>query len=157
VAAALVAMLLPANVLAQEGKQDLSLRLTSGSYYNEVARGEDNTFYLELVNNSSQTITGVSFTSNSPKDWVVEFEPESIVSIGAGSYQTIDVNVIPPESASKGDYNITFIAESAGARTVMSIFVRVEQGASIWLWIGITVAAVAMAGFVYVFMRLGRQ
>ncbi len=155
--AALAVMLSPTHVLAQERKQGLSLRLTSGSYYNDVVRGEDNTFYLDVVNNNSQTITGVRFSSNNPRDWLVEFKPQSIDSISAGSYRTIDVNIKPPESASRGDYDITFIAESGEMRAVMSIFVRVEQGTSIWLWIGIAVAVVVVAGFVIVFMRFGRQ
>ena len=154
---ALVLMLPPIHVLAQEAQEGLSLRLASGSYYNEVVRGEDNTFYLDVVNNSVKTITGIQFHADGPKDWFIEFRPQSITSISADSYQTIDVIIRPPESTSRGDYNVTFIAEAAQTRAVINIFVRVEQGTSVWMWIGIIIAAVAVAGFVFVFMRFGRQ
>ena len=154
---ALVLMLPPIHVLAQEAQEGLSLRLASGSYYNEVVRGEDNTFYLDVVNNSSKTITGIQFHADGPKDWFIEFRPQSITSISADSYQTIDVIIRPPESTSRGDYNVTFIAEAAQTRAVINIFIRVEQGTSVWMWIGIIIAAVAVAGFVFVFMRFGRQ
>jgi len=153
---ALVLMLPPIHVLAQEAQEGLSLRLASGSYYNEVVRGEDNTFYLDVVNNSVKTITGIQFHADGPKDWFIEFRPQSITSISADSYQTIDVIIRPPESTSRGDYNVTFIAEAAQTRAVINIFVRVEQGTSVWMWIGIIIAAVAVAGFVFVFMRFGR-
>ena len=154
---ALSLMLSPTHVLAQEAKQGLSLRLASGNYYNEVVRGEDNIFYLDVVNNSAKTITDIRFDADSPKDWVIEFRPQSITSISADSYQTIDIIIRPPESTSRGDYNVTFIAEAAETRAVMNIFVRVEQGTSVWMWIGVIIAAVVVAGFVMVFMRFGRQ
>ncbi|MFC1862071.1 NEW3 domain-containing protein [Chloroflexota bacterium] len=155
--AVLVITLSPAYVLAQGERQGLYLRLSSGSYYNEVVSGEDNTFYLEVVNDSTKTITDIQFHADGPDDWIVEFRPQNLASISAGDYQTIDANIRPPVSASRGNYNITFIAESAGTRAVMSLSVRVEQGTSAWMLTGIIIAAVVIAGFVIVFMRLGRQ
>ncbi len=143
--AALVVMLSPAGVQAQERKEGLSLRLAAGSYYSNLRRGEDNTLYLDVVNDSAQTVTDVRLSSNSPRDWYVEFRPQSINSISANSYRTIDVIIRPPGNTNRRDYQITFIAESADMRAVMSNFFWVDQGISIWLWIGIAVAVVIVA------------
>lgn len=153
----LVSILSPCHVLAQEEKVDLILRLASGGYSDEVEPGEDNIFFLEIMNNADKTITNIQLSSDGPEGWVVEFRPERIDSISAGNYRTVDINIKPAENINKGRYTVTIIADSAETRRVMRLFVRVEKGTSVWLWVGVVVTAVVIAGFVIVFMRFNRQ
>lgn len=153
----LIAILPPGYALAQEIKTGLDLRLVSGGFNDEVNPGEDNLFFMEITNSSSDTITNIEFSANSPKGWVVEFTPETIDVLSADNYLTVDVNIKPPKNTSKGRYTVTVIADSAETRRVMSIFVRVENGISVWTWVGAIVVAVVITGFVIIFRRFGRE
>jgi uncharacterized membrane protein len=153
----LLAVLLPSFILAQEVKAGLDLRLVSAGFNDEVNPGEDNLFFIEITNSSSDTITNIELSADKPKDWIVEFTPDTIDALGAGNYRTVDVNIKPPDNISKGRYTVTVIADSADARRVMGIFVSVERGTSVWLWVGAIIAAVVITGFVIVFRRFGRE
>lgn len=153
----LVVVLSPSFILAQEVQTGLDLRLVSGGFNDEVNPGEDNLFFMEITNSSSDTITNIEFSADKPKDWVVEFTPDTIDALSAGNYQTVDVNIKPPDNISKGRYTVTVIADSSVARRVMSIFVSVEKGTSVWLWVGAIVVAAVITGFVIVFRRFGRE
>ena len=87
----------------------------------------------------------------------MDFKPDNIGYLGAGSSQTIDVKVIPGHDTDRGEYNLTFIAEANETRTATSTMLRVETGSSFWLWVGLSVAALVIAGFVAIFLRFGRQ
>lgn len=150
-------MLSPSFILAQEVQTGLDLRLVSGGFNDEINPGDDNLFFIEISNSSSETITNIKLSADKPKGWIVEFAPDTIDALGAGNYQTVDVNIKPPDNISKGRYTVTVIADSAESRRVMSIFVRVEQGTSVWLWVGAIVVALVITGFVIIFRRFGRE
>jgi uncharacterized membrane protein len=145
------------TVLAQEAKVDLSLRMLPNYYYKEVIPGEENTLFLELRNNGDKDISNIKFDSDRPEGWIVDFTPRSIDSLSAGSAHTIDVKVIPGHDTSRGEYNLTIIAEAVETRAVTSTMLRVESGPSFWLWVGVGVAALVIVGFVVIFFRFGRQ
>ena len=155
--ASLLLVLTPCSALAQEGKIGLTLRLVPGDYYNNLVPGGDNTFSLMISNTGNKTLTNIRLYSYPPKDWVVEFKPDSIDSIKDGSFQTVNINIKPPESVSKRDYAVTVVAESSETRAVMDFWFRIETGISVWLWVGVIVAAIVVAGFILVFLRFGRQ
>ncbi|MFC1916850.1 NEW3 domain-containing protein [Chloroflexota bacterium] len=144
-------------LLAQEAKVDLSLRMLPEYYYKEVIPGEDNALFMEVRNNGDKEITNIRFESDKPEGWVVDFKPGSIDYLGAGSSQMIDVNVIPGRDTGREEYNLTFIAEANETRTATSAMLRVENGFSFWLWVGLGVAALAIVGFIVIFLRFGRQ
>lgn len=143
--------------LAQEEKRGLSLRLSPGRYDTEIRRGESNTLYIEVVNDGPEPLTDIRLYSDGLKGWVVEFEPPNLAFLAAESYQTVDVIIRAPENIEKGSYNITCIAEAGDMRAVLNVYLRVEQANPIWLRIGIVVAVLMVAGFIFVFIRMGKQ
>ena len=147
----------PVVLLAQEAKVDLSLRLLPEYYYKEVIPGEDNTLFMEVRNNGDKDITNIRFDSDKPEGWIVDFKPGSIDYLGAGSSETIDVKVIPGRDTGRGEYNLTFIAEANETRTATSTMLRVENGSSYWLWVGLGVAALAIVGFIVIFLRFSKE
>ena len=153
----LVALLSPSNVLAQDGKDGLILRYAAGGFNSEVVRGESKTFFMEVANDSSSLTTNIRFTSDAPKEWVVEFKPQSIDVLNAGSFQTVEVSITVPQNAEKGDYSVTAIADSNLGRRVMSIYVRVEKGTNLWMWVGGILGVLIIAVFVVIFRRFGRD
>ena len=86
----------PGQLLAQEDRVGLSLRLLPEYYYSEIIPGEENILYLEIRNEGSNEITDIRLVSTEPKGWIVYFKPDSIAYLTAGSFQTIDVIVVPP-------------------------------------------------------------
>ena len=153
----LVALLSPFHVLAQDGQDSLILRYAAGGYNSEVVPGESKTFFVEVANDSNSSTTNIRFTSDAPKEWVVEFKPQSINALNAGSYQTVEVSITAPQNAEKGDYSVTVIADSNVGRRAMSIYVRVEKGTNLWMWRGGVLGVVVIAVFVVIFRRFGRD
>lgn len=151
----LVAALLPPRAIAQE-KIDLTLKLVSG-YYNEVTVGKDNIFFLEIRNTGNTAVTNIRLSSVKPEDWVIDFKPEQVAYLGAGSSQTIEINVKPTQDTDRRGHQITFIAEANQIRKVMSIWLTVRAPQGSWLWIGGLILLGVVAGFIIVFIRLNRR
>ena len=156
-AVGLTAVLCPCSILAQAEKIDLTLRLVSDSYYNRITAGQEKTIFLEIGNNGNTELTNIRLSEDSPKGWTAEFSPGLIDNLAPGSFQTVDVILRPAEDAAKGEYTIAVIAEANETRRVTSIYVRVESASLFWVWVGIGMAALVIAGFVFIFIRFGRQ
>ena len=153
----LVALLSPSYVLAQGGKDGLILRYAAGGYNSEVVPGESNPFFVEVANDSNSSTTNIRFTSDAPKEWVVEFKPQSIDALNAGSYQIVEVSITAPQNAEKGDYSVTVIADSNVGRRAMGIYLRVEKGTNLWMWVGGVLGVMVIALIVVIFRRFGRD
>jgi len=147
----------PSRILAQDDKFELTLRLLPGYYYVEITPGENKTLYLEIENSGNKAITNIRLYSDKPKEWIVDFRPESIDYLGASSHQAIDVNVIADPDTDKGEYTLTMIAEADQTRTITSTVLRVENAFSLWQWVGLGIGALVIAGFVILFRRFGRE
>ena len=153
----LVALLLPSYTLAQEWKDGLIFRYVTGSYDSEIVPGETGTFFIEVANTSDISTANIIFTANAPKEWVVEFKPGNIEVLNAGNFQTVEVAITAPESVEKGGYSVTVIADSSIGRRVMDIYVRVEKGTNLWIWVGSILGVLAVTVFVIIFRRFNRD
>lgn len=154
---ALVILAPPGRVTAQEDKFQLTLNVLSGYYYRDITSGEATTIYMEITNTGNQAITGIRLTSDNPKGWDISLKPDSIVYLGAGSSQTIDMSVTAPSGTERGEYTLTIIAEASQTRAATSTVLRVQNTYSIWLWIGAGLAVLVICAFVIVFLRFGRD
>jgi len=153
----LTAILSPCSILAQAEKTDLTLRLVPDSYYNVITAGKEKTIYLEVGNNGNKALTNIQLSADLPKGWTIEFSPGLIDYLAPGSFQTVDILLRPTDNAAKGEYAVALIAEANEMRRVTSIYVRVESASLFWVWVGIGMAALVIAGFVFIFIRFGRQ
>ena len=105
-------------LFAQEGRVDLSLRLLPEYYYKEVIPGKNTPLFMEIRNNGNTAITSIRLNADKPERWVINFKPDSISYLSAGSSQTIDIIVIPSQNSFRGEYNLTFLAEVNETRAV---------------------------------------
>lgn len=160
-AIALAAVLWPGVAVAQKPPQpyssDLIITFSPNSYPYRVNAGEDNVFYLEVQNNSTADIANITLRADAPRGWTVNITPETIDLLAAGKVLPFDARVRPPASAGKDNYSITFVGEADGARGVLTTSVNVERSFSTWLWVGIGLGILVVAGFIFVFLRSGRQ
>jgi uncharacterized membrane protein len=113
--------------------------------------------YLDVVNSGEGAVTGITLRADMPEGWSVSFSPASVDYLGEGESHPVDIVVIPAEDARRGEYNVVLIAEANETRAVTSTTFRVESGASFWTWVGVVVVAVVVAGFTFVYLRMGRQ
>lgn len=153
----LIIVALPGQILAQDNKVELTLRLLPGYYYSEVTPGESKTLYLEIENSGDKAITNIELFSDKPKGWTVDFEPEHIDYLAADSHQSIDVHVVAGTDTVKDDYTLTLIAEADQTRAVTSTVLRVENAFSPWRWIGLGVGVLVIVLFVVLYRRFGRE
>lgn len=153
----LVALLSPSYTLAQDWKDGLIFRYVTGGYDSEVVPGETGTFFIEVANDSNISTANILFTADAPKGWVVEFKPRNIEVLNAGNFQTVEVGITAPENVEKGDYSVTIIADSSIGHRVMDIYVRVEKGTNLWIWVGSILGVLAIAVFIIIFRRFGRD
>jgi uncharacterized membrane protein len=143
------------RALAQD-RTDLFLTLLPFGYEVDATAGEDNRFFLELRNAGTTTITDIQLSSDHPDGWEIELVPGSLDTLGAGSLQTVGLNIRPAANASRGDHQVSIIATANEITKVQSFVVDVQL-ASHWLWVLLAAAIVAVAAFVIVFVFVGRR
>jgi uncharacterized membrane protein len=135
---------------------ELSLTPSEERYNTPATAGKNNYFSVKVENNGSAPIDNITFSSDKPTGWTVEFTPDKIDSLSAGSSQTIDVNIKPPSKTIAGDYEITLTANGKQTQNHIDIRVTVETP-TVWGWVGVGITALVIAGLVAIFMRLSRR
>jgi uncharacterized membrane protein len=154
----IIAVLAPCAVLAQVPKPGLDLTLNIVyDNFNSLKAGEQRTVFLEVANYGTRELTDIRLSSESPEGWTVEITPAVIDSLSPEGVQTVEINLRPPEGTGKGPYNIAIIAQTEGIRRVTSIYLQVESGSLFWVWVAVGMAALLIGGFVFIFMRFGRE
>jgi len=118
--------------------------------------GRDNYFSIEVQNLGSGAIDDITFSSNKPSGWTVEFSPDEIDTLAAIDSQTVEVNIKPPAKTIAGDYQISLTAKGKQFEDEMDVRVSVETP-TIWGWLGVAIIVVVIAGLIYIFMRFSRR
>jgi len=119
--------------------------------------GKDNYFSIELQNTGSAAVSNVTFSSNKPGDWAIDFSPNELDLLAPGDPQTIDVTIKPPSKTIAGDYLITLRASGEQA-TAEAIKIRVTvETPTIWGWVGVIIIVLVIAGLAFIFMRFSRR
>jgi len=146
----------PVALQAQDQKTDLTLYVV-GAYPGDLTPEKANSFYIEVRNNGNTAVTGIHFNVNAPEDWIINFNPASLESLGVGSSNTVEVTIIPVNHSDSRDYNLTVVAQANETSAATSLYLRVQGGSSLWLWVGIGLAVVVIAVFILIFLRQGRR
>ncbi|MDZ4246949.1 MAG: NEW3 domain-containing protein, partial [Dehalococcoidia bacterium] len=145
-------------VSAQEKITDLSLRLVYDTFYNKIVPGEDNVYYMEVRNFGNQPLTNIRLSAiKYEPGWVIEIKPPQLNYLGPDSFQTVDVNIRPLPGTKGGVYQVTVMAEANEVRKVTDFVVEIEKKEGYWLWIGLALVAVLIAGFALIYIRQGRK
>ncbi len=130
----------------------------AGERYNTKARaGRDNFFSINVGNLGTAPIDKITFTSEKPAGWSVEFSPEQVDELEAFGTRTVDLNIKPPPETIAGDYMISVRASGVQkASEKINIRVTVETP-TIWGWVGVAIIAIVVIGLVVIFMRFSRR
>ena len=126
-------------------------------YNTSATANRDNYFSLELQNNGSAVIEDITFSSDKPEGWTIEFSPDKVDSISALNFRAVEVNIKPPPRTISGDYLI-FITANGEQTSAQKIEIRVTvETAAVGVWVGIVIILLVIAGLAYTIRRLGRR
>jgi uncharacterized membrane protein len=156
-AGGVLAALSPQAAMAQQGRQDLSLRLVSRSNYAEITAGESKVLLLEVKNVGTTTIDGVELSALQPEGWTVDFDPDRIASLGPEDSQVVEVTLHTPPKSTKERHEVILRADSDAVHRALSVWMTVEAREGMWLWVGGILAVLVAAGFALIFWRFGRD
>jgi len=134
----------------------MSLTTPDSRLSTKATAGKDNYFTVVVLNTGSAAIENITFSSDKPTGWTVDFTPGSVGSLVAGGSQTVDVNIKPGAKAIAGDYQVILTAKGAQKTTDVSIRVTVETP-TVWGWVGVAIIMLVVAGLVFVFIRFSRR
>jgi uncharacterized membrane protein len=135
---------------------DFILTPVTDLYSTSATTGKDNFYSIVIQNTGSDTLENIKFSSIKPEGWSIEFSPEQIDELSAGSLQTIDVNIKPAAKTIAGDYQITLAADTSRVTDSFKVRVTVDRP-SVLGWVGIGIILVVIAGVVAIFMRFSRR
>jgi len=155
--AILLPLLIPPALQAQSEKIGLSISLMPWDYRNELKRGEEAQYYLEVRNYGEIDLHNIKFSADAPEGWTVTLDPGSLDILSSGSMNTIDVVITPPDNAEKSSYNILLSATADETKAVTNAYLNIESGPSYWLWVGIAAGVLAIIGFVIIFIRSNKE
>jgi uncharacterized membrane protein len=137
-------------------KYGMSLTTPDSLLSTKATAGKDNYFTLVVANTGSAPIDNISFSTNKPTGWTIDFTPDKVGSLAAGVSQTIDVNIKPGAKAIAGDYQVIITAKGTQSTSDISIRVTVETP-TVWGWVGVVIIVLVIAGLAFVFMRFSRR
>jgi uncharacterized membrane protein len=98
----------------------------------------------------------VKLRASSPRNWNVEFEPDSIAELPAGEQKEIKATVTPSSEAITGDYNVTFRAQSDMGNTSEKFRITVRTS-TLWGIVAVLIIAAAAVVLVFAVRRFGRR
>ncbi|HOL18083.1 MAG TPA: NEW3 domain-containing protein [Bacillota bacterium] len=128
----------------------------SGRLNTEVVAGRDKKVMLEVENSGSAALHGINFSSQTPDQWSVTFDPQSIDILKPGEKRQITATITAHSKAIAGDYVVSMRA--AAKEAIEKVDFRVTVKTSTW-WglVGIIVVLGVCAGVYRVFRKYGRR
>ncbi len=122
----------------------------------EVQAGEERNITLIVINEGTESIHNIRFSSIPPSGWDVEINPEKIAVLEAGATEPVTLTVRPPANTLAGDYSLNVMADSeeSGTRRLNLRITVTKQ--TFWGLIGVLVVAVSVIALLIVFWRFGR-
>ena len=137
-------------------RYQMSLTTPDGRFNTTATAGKNNYFTVVVANTGSAAIDNITFSSDKPTGWTVEFNPTKIDSLAAGESKTIDVNIKPAAKTIAGDYQVILTANGKQGTDDITIRVTVETP-TIWGWVGVGIIVLVIAGLAFVFTRFSRR
>jgi len=113
--------LLAISPLSTVFAQSTTLTFTpdGGKYNTEIyTTAKQGIFTMNVKNTGNARATNIVFTSERPKGWTVEFDPDRVASLDLSETKRVDATIILPPDADAGDFFVTLIATADGIAPV---------------------------------------
>jgi len=139
------------------GRPDLSITTPDGRLSGQAYAGRKTSLKLIIKNTGSAPARNVKMSASEPSGWTVEFVPEEIDEIPAGTQKEITVKIQPAEKAVAGDYMLTIRAQPKEGASESVDFRITVLTSTLWGVVGIGIIAVAVAVVALAVIRFGRR
>ncbi len=120
-------VLSPLNMVFAQGAA-LTFTPDDAKYNTEMFAGRENTLYFTVKNTGNAKATNINFTSEKPKGWTVEFDPDRVASLDLSETKSISVTITSPSDATAGDI---FVTLSAAADNVPAVKAQLRVTVSV--------------------------
>lgn len=138
------------------GTYDLKLTTPTGRLNADAYPGQEREVTLEVKNDGSADLKGISFSSWEPQNWSVRFEPEEIDVLAAGESRQVKAYIKPDRRAIAGDYVVSLRASAPEASNSVELRVLVKTS-TLWGIVGIVIIAAVIGGVYRLFKLYGRR
>jgi uncharacterized membrane protein len=134
------------------------LSATPEAYSAQLTSGGSTSMTVTVTNTGQSTVTSVKLDVTPPDStWSVTTSPLEVQSLAPGASATFTVQVTSPSDAVAGDYLLSATASSDQVSS-SSFQVRVTVNAStLWVYIGLLIAIIAIVAVVLLFRKYGRR
>ncbi|SFD78801.1 Uncharacterized membrane protein [Thermophagus xiamenensis] len=138
------------------GTYDMELSTPTGRLSSTITAGREKDIELVVKNTGSSVLKEVRFSASKPKNWTVEFEPDTIPAIEPGEEATALATVKSADKAIPGDYVAKITARTPEAKSDASFRITVKTPL-LWGWLGILIILATLGVIFYLFRKYGRR
>lgn len=138
------------------GKYSMELTTSSGNLSSDVTSGGKRTIDLVLENNGTADLHDVELSANTPPNWDVSFNHDTIPTLEAGEQTTVKATITASDDAIAGDYVTTFSASTPETSSDASFRMSVKTS-TLWGFIAVAIILVVIGGLYGIFRKYGRR
>ena len=120
----------------------------------DVTAGQPTQFPVVVFNTGTADLIQVFLDSIPPTGWQVTYDTETIATVPAGDFATVNATITPSDEAIAGDYQLSFKATSDDANATMEIRTTVSPSAFGGL-VEVGLILLTMAALAWLFRRFG--
>lgn len=138
------------------GMYKIELTTPSGNLSSDITAGGKKSLDLVVKNTGTAELLDVELSANTPPNWDVSFNKDSIPQLEAGDSATIKATVEAPGDMIAGDYVATIEAGTAQVSDQATFRISVKTS-TLWGLIGVGIIVGVLAGLYFVFKKFGRR
>ncbi|MDD4109300.1 MAG: NEW3 domain-containing protein [Prolixibacteraceae bacterium] len=138
------------------GSFDMELTTPTGLLSSDMTAGKQKRIELIIRNTGSSELENVVFRATKPKNWDVEFNPDTISNIAAGQNAQVYAVITADDKAIPGDYVTNITAQTPEVNKSIAFRISVKTPL-LWGWLGIFIIALTIGVIYYLFRKYGRR
>ncbi len=138
------------------GSYDMELTTPSGLLSAKTTAGKDKRIEMMVQNTGTAELKNVIFQSSKPRNWEVDFSPDTIPRLAAGEKAQVNATITADDRAIPGDYVTRIIARTQETSSEASLRISVKTPL-LWGWVGILIIIATIALIFYLFRKYGRR
>jgi uncharacterized membrane protein len=138
------------------GTYSLEVTTPSGLLSAKTTAGKDLRIEMMVKNTGTAELRNVIFQSSKPRNWQVDFSPDTITRLAAGENAQAIATITADDHAIPGDYVTKIIARTQETSSDASLRISVKTPL-LWGWLGILIIIATIALIYYLFRKYGRR
>jgi len=138
------------------GSYEMELSTPTGRLSSSLTAGRKKDIEVVVKNTGSSVLENVRFSASKPKNWTVEFDPDTIPAIQPGETASALATIQSADKAIPGDYVAKITAKTPDTQANASFRITVKTPL-LWGWLGILIILATLGVIFYLFRKYGRR